>query len=102
MPAAARRPALRPALRPDSLPPTRAATRSPPAGATSAGWRPSRHLLGDIATAGQVALDQAEQAGNAVLGRRAVGDVLVGKRLLVHLRPHVTRVDRVHPQARLL
>ena len=33
-----------------------------------------------VAAAGQVALDQREQPGHAVLGRRAVGDVLAGER----------------------
>ena len=49
-----------------------------------------------------VALDQLEQPGHALLGRRPIGDVLAGERLLVHLRAHVTGVDRIHPQRRLL
>ena len=59
-------------------------------------------LAGPVAPAGQVALDQGEQAGHARLGRRPVGDVLAGERVLVHLRAHVAGVDRVDAQLRVL
>ena len=59
-------------------------------------------LARPVAAARKIALDQPEQAGHAVLGRRAVRDVLAGERLLVHLRPHVAGVDRVDPQRRVL
>ena len=61
-----------------------------------------RQLARPVATARKIALDQPEQAGHAVLGRRAVGDVLARERVLVHLRPHVAGVDRVDPQRRVL
>ena len=51
-----------------------------------------------VAAAREVALDQREQAGDAVLGRRAVGDVLARERLLVHARVHVAGVDGVDAQ----
>ena len=64
---------------------------------------PRRHELArPVAPAGQLALDQLEQARDAVLGRRPVGDVLAGERLLVHPRAHVARVDGVDAQLRML
>ena len=53
---------------------------------------------------GPVGDDEADvvAAGAAVLRRGAVGDVLPGERLLVHLGPHVAGVDGVDPQGRVL
>ena len=44
----------------------------------------------------------AQQAGHALLRRRAVGDVLAGERLLVHAGAHVAGVDGVDAQLRVL
>ena len=59
-------------------------------------------LASAVGAARQVALDQRQQAGNALLGRRPVGDVLAGERVLLHPRAHVARVDRVRAQAGVL
>ena len=72
------------------------ATRAPPAArwpparrqleGASALTRAPRELGGAVAAARQLAGDQRQQAGHALLRRRAVGDVLAGERVLVHLR----------------
>ena len=45
---------------------------------------------------------RARIAGHAGLGRRAVGDVLAGEGVLVHLGAHVAGVDGQHPQLGVL
>ena len=72
-PRAARGPRARAAAR------TRAGAARRPSGDASTSARA-------VAPARQVALDQREQPGDAVLGRRPVGDVLARERLLVHAR----------------
>ena len=62
----------------------------------------SRRVAGAVEAARLVALDQGEEAGHALLGRRPVGDVLAGERVLLHLRSHVAGVDRVDAEAGLL
>ena len=57
---------------------------------------------GGVATTRQLALDQRQQPGHALRGRRAVGDVLAGEGLLVHARVHVARVDGVDAPCRVL
>ena len=53
-----------------------------------------------VAAARLVALDQGARTRARFLGRRPVGDVLAGERLLVHLRAHVAGVDGVDAQLR--
>src|SRR5439155_12702224 len=48
-----------------------------------------------VAAARQVALDQGDETGHALLWRRAIGDVLAREGVLVHLGAHVAGVDRV-------
>ena len=55
-----------------------------------------------VAPAGQVAGEQGEERGHALLGRRAVGDVLAGERRLVHRGVHVARVEGVDGEVRAL
>src|SRR5919199_5401797 len=55
-----------------------------------------------VASARQVSPQQLDQPGHALLRQRAVAYVFVGERLLVHPRPHVTRVGPVHAQIRIL
>jgi hypothetical protein len=61
-----------------------------------------RELARPVAAARERTHDQREQAGHAFLRRRQVGDVLARERFLIGLRAHVTRVDAVHAQVRLL
>ena len=49
-----------------------------------------------------VALDEGDEAGNALGRLRSIGDVLAGERVLVHLGAHVAGVDDEHPTPRLL
>ena len=55
-----------------------------------------------VAAAGQRTLQEPEQRRYGGRRLRAVGDVLAGERVLVHLGAHVARVDGVHAQRGLL
>ena len=55
--------------------------------------------VGDLVAAGREgSVDQRSQPGHAVLGQRAVGDVLAREGVLVHLGSHVARVDAQHAE----
>ena len=70
--------------------------RAHPATAVSASAR------GLVAATRMVAVDQGDEAGNALLRERAVGDVLAGEGVLVHLRAHVAGIDPVDAEVGLL
>ena len=55
-----------------------------------------------VATAGKVGLEQVQQGGHALLGERAVGDVLAGERGLVHGRAQVAGIDDVDREVGVL
>ena len=55
-----------------------------------------------IAPAGQVTLDQPQQARDALLRRRSVRNVLTRERLLLDLRAHVSWVDGVDAESGML
>ena len=78
-----------------------------PHGATSASAgagpaAPSGRVVHPVAAAGRPVVDQPHQAGDLLLGRRPVADVLAGEGVLVHPGPHVARVDPVHAHPVLL
>src|SRR3979411_2998263 len=64
-------------------------------------WLPSQ-LSRLVTPARQGTLAEFDRARHARLGGRAVGDVFPGERLLVHPGVHVTGVDDVDPQGRVL
>ncbi len=50
----------------------------------------------------EVALDEREKSWNALLRWRPVRDVLAREGVLLHLRPHVARIDGVDAELRML
>ena len=72
--------------------PPRAAPVAPP---RACSHRDRDEVAGAIGAARHVALDQREEAGDAVLGGRPVGDVLARECVLLHLRAHVPGVDGI-------
>src|SRR5207249_4136562 len=64
--------------------------------------RRNRELLHAVASADGPIFEEREEAGDAVLRRRAVADVLAGERFLVHLPTHVARIHPVHADLRIL
>src|SRR5215217_904205 len=57
---------------------------------------------GLVAAARQIAGDELQETWNALFGERAVADVLIGEGFLVHTSAHVTGIDAVDAQVRVL
>jgi hypothetical protein len=55
-----------------------------------------------IPPAGTLSDDQVEQHGDNRRRFGSVGDVLPGERVLVHLGPHVARIECPHPKPGVL
>ena len=70
--------------------------------ATAVMTSPHHQFLRSVATARLVAFEQVDEPGDRDLGQRPVGDVLVGERLLVHLRAEVAGIDPVDPKVGML
>jgi hypothetical protein len=55
-----------------------------------------------VSATGSVRLEQCPEWRHDRLGLRSIGDVFAGEGVLVHRRPHVSWIELVDPQARLL
>ncbi len=54
-----------------------------------------RHRLGFVAPAGQIAVEQGQQAGHTDLGQGAVADIFAREGVLVHLGAHIAWIDPI-------